>query len=126
MRTSFISLIVLLISEVGLAQEPKSTTLSSGDTSMLMCKTFKPPDYLSRSDVTLPSGIRLAHSQDTVFVRLTVNTTGIVDSDTVLVSTDSRLDSAALGFGKQYRFSPAEMGGRKVPLFLVLPIAFHQ
>ena len=85
---------------------------------------MKDPEIIHAPKISTPEHIRLVHSCDTVLVRLSVDTMGIVVSDTVLKSTNPKLDSAAQAFGMQYRFTSAVIGTSKVKVWVIIPMRF--
>ena len=78
----------------------------------------RPPRY--------PDELRVAGVEGEVLTQLVVDTSGRVASGSVKVlrSTDPRFTAAVLGNLESWRFSPAEVDGRRVRQLLEMPFTF--
>lgn len=82
-------------------------------------------DYLNNPAPSYPPLSRRMREQGTVLVRVLVSPEGLPDKIELKHSSGSvRLDEAALGVVKQWRFVPARQRGQTVAAWVVVPIAF--
>lgn len=91
----------------------------------LVCSAEVHPKILFKPESTYPHGFGRLRRVETVYIRCELDTAGRFDSVTVCKSTNKKLNAQALRLAKQYRFSPGEMAGRKVPVTVTFLILFR-
>ena len=82
-------------------------------------------DYLENPPPVYPALSRRIGEQGKVMLRVFVNARGTADKVELRASSgSSRLDDAALGAVKSWRFVPARQGGQAVAAWVLIPITF--
>jgi TonB family protein len=96
---------------------------------------IQPEEYVRRRDFTYPRAIKQVHSQYTrgalergiqgsVAVDVTVNRDGAVSNATIRRSLDAELAQAAVEAARQWRFAPATLAGKPVPVVVTIELTF--
>ncbi|MDD5529638.1 MAG: energy transducer TonB [bacterium] len=81
-------------------------------------------ELLYQGSLEYPDLARKSEIEGTVYVRYIIDTLGNVIDAKVIKSTHPLLDSAALKCVRQYKFTPAELHGKKVKTIMEQPIRF--
>jgi len=79
-------------------------------------------DLLLALEATYPPELRAARVGGEVLVRFRLDTKGFPHELKVMRSTESQFDAPTLEAVRKLRFSPAELEGRPVQVWVVLPI----
>jgi len=82
------------------------------------------PVLLRRFDPEYPEAARRAHLQGTVILEAVITTSGAVQEIRVLKSLNTLLDEAAERAVRQWRYQPATLNGRVVPVYLTVTVTF--
>jgi protein TonB len=81
--------------------------------------------YLDNPKIPYPPLSRRAGEQGKLYLRVVVNTQGLVDAIEVSRSSGfSRLDSAALDAVRKWKFNPGRQGSRVVVASVIVPVSF--
>jgi protein TonB len=95
-----------------------------GDVAIALDARMTRPDTLVRVQPRYPEAARIARRQGTVVVQATIDRTGAVTDVRLVKAIGFGLDEAAMTAVKQWRFRPATLGGRPVPVFFQLTVRF--
>ena len=95
-----------------------------GDVAIALDGRMARPETLLRVQPRYTEAARIGHIQGTVVVQATIDRTGAVTDVRLVKSLGFGLDEAAMSAVKQWRFRPATLGGRPVPVFFQLTVRF--
>jgi len=84
----------------------------------------RPPVVLDRVDPDYPESARRARLQGTVILEAIITTSGEVQQVRVLKSVNPLLDEAAVRAVRVWRYRPATLNGRAVPVSLTVTVRF--
>jgi protein TonB len=84
----------------------------------------RPPVVLDRVEPDYPESARRARLQGTVILEATITTSGEVQQVRVLKSVNPLLDEAAVRAVRVWRYRPATLNGRAVPVYLTVTVRF--
>jgi len=82
------------------------------------------PQLVTFVDAEYPPQALLAGHEGSVILELLVSSSGAVDSATVYQSLEPSLDAAAIEAALQFIFSPAQVEGEAVPVYLLFEYTF--
>jgi len=87
---------------------------------------LKPPTRVdSAHPFVYPPSIAASGASGTTVLRILISAEGTVDSSLVLESSGNEvLDSAAVADSRRLRWTPAEQGGRPIPIWGRLPVIY--
>ena len=72
-----------------------------------------------------PAPLRAANVAGEVYVRFRAEPDGTVSHAHVIETTDERFNEATISAVHELRFTPARMGGRPVPVWIEMPVAWN-
>jgi protein TonB len=82
------------------------------------------PVLLERAEPDYPEAARRAHLQGTVILEAIITASGAVEEIRVLRPLNSLLDEAAERAVRRWRYRPATLNGRAVPVYLTVTVRF--
>jgi len=82
------------------------------------------PEILFRVTPRYPEAARIARREGTVIVQCTIDRTGHVTDVRLIKSLGLGLDESAMSAVEQWRFKPAVLAGRPVPVYFQLSVNF--
>ena len=84
------------------------------------------PVRVSAPKVEYPDQLKQERIQGTVIVEARVDTTGVVDPESIAIveSPDIRFNDQARDFVLKSRFAPARADGKKIPMYVRVPVVF--
>ena len=82
------------------------------------------PILLQRVEPDYPESARRARLQGTVILEATITTSGEVQQVRILKSVNPLLDEAAVRAVRVWRYRPATLNGRAVPVYLTVTVKF--
>ena len=85
-----------------------------------------PPEVVFKPDIVFPSDPRLQGKEAKVYVKVLVNTNGIVRDAQVIKSTDVAFNKYALKYAKRYKFKVTDEFGKLQQVWISIPIIFKQ
>ena len=83
------------------------------------------PEVLFRVNPRYTEAARIARREGTVVVQATIDRTGHVTDVRLIKSLGLGLDESAMGAVQQWRFKPAVLAGRPVPVYFQLSVNFN-
>jgi TonB family protein len=84
------------------------------------------PPPVFKPDIVFPSDPNLQGREAKVWVKVLVNTKGIVRDAQIIKSTDAAFNKYALKYAKQYKFKFEDGFGKFNQLWISIPIVFKQ
>ncbi|HEV8631203.1 MAG TPA: energy transducer TonB [Thermoanaerobaculia bacterium] len=96
-----------------------------GDDPQPVNASMVPPIVLFRVQPRYPDGARIARVEGIVVVQATIDRAGRVIDVQVVKGLPMGLDASAVAAVKQWRFQPATLQGRPVPVYFQLTVQFH-
>jgi TonB family protein len=126
MRSILSAAALLLAAAPASAQKPPAVPDSTG--AYELRAVTQPPRVLNARELaaaleaTYPPVLRASGTAGQVEVRMRVDTLGVPTEVVVTRSTDSRFDPPTVEAVKKLRFAPAELDGRPVIVWVLLPI----
>lgn len=85
----------------------------------------RPPQLVSRTEPEYPEVERRGRKEGTVIIEATITADGTVRDVRLLKSADTILDEAAKRAVLQWRYRPATLNGRAVPVYLRVTVSFR-
>lgn len=98
--------------------------LGGGDRVLIPGGDVREPVALERADPDYPEPARRAHQQGTVVLEAIITASGAVQEVRVLKTLNPILDEAAMRAVRQWRYRPATLNGRAVPVYLTVTVKF--
>jgi protein TonB len=95
-----------------------------GDLPIALGAGMTPPETIFRVQPRYSESARKAGRQGIVVLRATIDRTGAVTDVRLVKPLGLGLDEAAINAVRQWRFTPATMQGRPVPVFFQLTVTF--
>ncbi len=83
-----------------------------------------PPKLIRKAEAVYPSKARKKGLEGKVIVRALIDTLGNVEKVTVIKSTNKIFNEPAIKAVKQYKFTPAKKGKKKVKVYVRIPVVF--
>jgi TonB family protein len=97
---------------------------NTDDTPIELGADMTRPEVIQRVMPLYTEAARLAHRQGVVIVRATIDRQGRVTDVRVLKPLGLGLDESAVAAVQQWRFRPATLGGRPLPVYFQLSVTF--
>lgn len=95
-----------------------------GDIAVALDARMTRPEVLTRVNPRYTEAARIARREGTVIVQATIDRTGHVTDVRLMKSLGLGLDEAAVNAVQQWRFKPAVLAGRPVPVYFQLSVNF--
>jgi periplasmic protein TonB len=96
-----------------------------GDIAVALDARMTRPETIFRVTPRYTEAARAAHRQGVVIVQATIDRTGHVTDVRLMKGLGLGLDESAISAVKQWRFKPAALAGRPVPVFFQLSVNFN-
>lgn len=106
------------------SNESGEQSMVTEETPYIVGGAIVPPETLYRVDPVYPDIARLAKVQGPVIVQATIDTSGNVVDAVVLRGIRFGCDEAALTAIRQWKYRPATLNDRKVPVYLTVTFNF--
>jgi TonB family protein len=103
---------------------PTPSGPSAGRTPDANCKTVEPPVLIHKVDPEYPADLRKHYVEGVVVLKGLIGTDGSVSDIRVLQSPAEPLTRLATAAMRQYRYRPAQCGGKPVRASVTLKISF--
>ncbi|HEY2797293.1 MAG TPA: energy transducer TonB [Thermoanaerobaculia bacterium] len=103
---------------------PGNGDRGDGDEILPVGGDVRAPILLERLEPDYPEAARRARLQGTVILEATITTSGEVQQVRVLKSVNPLLDEAAVRAVRVWRYRPATLDGRTVPVYLTVTVRF--
>ena len=82
------------------------------------------PEIVERVDPIYPEAMRRAHVQGTIVLEAVITAAGVVEELRIVASAGPMLDAAAAAAVSHWRYKPATLNGRAVPVRLTVTVRF--
>ena len=100
------------------------SSLGDGEIAQALDARMTRPEVLFRVTPRYTEAARIARRQGTVIVQATIDRTGHVTDVRLMKSLGLGLDESAMNAVQQWRFKPAVLAGRPVPVYFQLSVNF--
>lgn len=104
---------------------PAWGTGGDGDAPVALDARMTRPETISRVQPRYTESARKAGRQGIVVLQATIDRTGAVTDVRLIKPLGLGLDESAISAVRQWRFTPASMNGRPVPVFFQLTVTFN-
>jgi len=103
---------------------PPGTGSGDGEIAQALDARMTRPEILFRVTPRYTEAARIGHRQGVVIVQATIDRTGHVTDVRLMKGLGLGLDESATNAVQQWRFKPATLGGRPVPVYFQLSVNF--
>ncbi|MEJ2637734.1 MAG: M56 family metallopeptidase [Calditrichia bacterium] len=115
-------------SEAGQTMNPdmgnKSAAITGGDGAVPFSELTEKPTVLKRVEPVYPENSRKAGEEGMAVIKILVNEQGNVEKTEVVKALTPDLTNAAEEAAKQFKFTPAQLDGKPVKVWMTVPFLF--